>query len=358
MAKRTKEVGYGIIGCGTIAPKHAEAIAGIPKARFVAVADVIEANAQRFAQKYDVNAYADFHEMLKKEDIQAVCLCVPSGMRLPIGLDCIRAGKHVMCEKPIEVNMKRADKLIAAAKKNGVLLSCIFQNRFLPGPSLTKQAINQGRFGQFVSCSAHIPWMRPPTYYTSASWRGTLELDGGGALMNQGIHQVDLVQWFMGPISRVFGQTRKRFHQEIEMEDLAGVLLEFENGALGTIMTTTATYPGSAVRFEIYGTKGTVVLEDGKIKLWEFVDYPKHKKIDDAIKSEIKEGEGGLGTGSAANDPIVALKGEGHRLQLLDFTEAIQSGRQPIVDGKEARKAVAIAQAIYVSAKLGEPVGL
>ncbi|MFA6254674.1 MAG: Gfo/Idh/MocA family oxidoreductase [Patescibacteria group bacterium] len=355
MASKKDKVGYGIIGCGNIAPKHADAIASIPGAHLVAVSDVVYAAASRLGLKYGVDRYVDFREMLERPEIDAVCLCVPSGMRLEIGLDCIQAGKHIMCEKPIEVNIARADDLIAAAEQADVLLGCIFQSRFLRGPQLTKQAIDQGRFGQFVSCLVHIPWWREPDYYTSVSWRGTLKFDGGGALINQGIHQLDLAQWFLGPISRVFGQTRKRFHQGIEMEDLAGALLEFENGALGTVMSTTATWPGGAVRFGIYGTKGTVVLEDGKIILWEFADYAEHKDADDRVKAEIG---GESGTGSAAKDPIAALKGEGHLLQLRDFTEAIQSGRQPVVDGKEARKAVALAQAIYVSAESGQPVGV
>ncbi len=354
MAKRKGEVGYGIIGCGNIGPKHAAAIGLIKGARLIAVSDVDVSKALAVAAtfNYEVPAYADFHQLLEHPGVDAVCLCVPSGMRREIGLACIKAGKHVMCEKPIEVTVERADSLIRAADKAGVLLGCIFQSRFGRGLQLTKKAITQGRFGKLLSCSIHVPWWRLPSYYKKVPWRGTRKLDGGGALMNQAIHQVDLAQWLLGRIVRVFGQTRRMLHKRIEMEDLAVAVLEFRNGALGTLTTTTAAWPGSAVRFEIWGTKGHVVLEDGNITTWEFAE---RQRGDRRIAAGTADKSA---TGSAGRDPIALLGSKGHFLQLMDFVRAIKEKRRPSIDGREARKAVAIARAIYKSAERNRPVAV
>ena len=196
------KVGYGIIGCGNIGPVHAAAIAAVPSAKLVAVSDVVERTAKTLADQYGAAMYTDYRQLLERKDIQAVCLCVPSGMRMEIAVDCAAAGKNVLSEKPLDVSTKRIDRIIAATDKAGVRLGCIFQSRFADGSALIKQALDQGRFGTLVLGDAYIKWYRSPEYYASGAWRGTKKWDGGGALMNQGIHQIDLLQWFMGPVKR------------------------------------------------------------------------------------------------------------------------------------------------------------
>ncbi|MBP8129116.1 MAG: Gfo/Idh/MocA family oxidoreductase [Candidatus Hydrogenedentes bacterium] len=345
-------VGFGIIGCGNIGPVHAAAIAAVRGARLTAVSDVVEASAKRLAGQYGATAYTDYRALLERKDVQAVCLCVPSGMRMDIAIACAAAGKHILSEKPLEVTTARADRIIAATNKAGVMLGCVFQSRFAHGSRLIKQAIEQGRFGKLVLGNAYIKWYRSPAYYASGAWRGTRRLDGGGALMNQGIHQIDLLQWFMGPVKRVCAQTACVAHEGLEVEDLATAMLEFESGAFGTIEGSTAIWPGHPARVDIHGTAGGAWLEDGNLKYWKF---EKRKAADAKIERELaKESE----LGSGAGDPLASLKIEGHRRQIEDFTRAILKGATPFVDGREGRNAVAIIEKIYESARKGRPVNM
>ncbi|MCA1902179.1 MAG: Gfo/Idh/MocA family oxidoreductase [Candidatus Hydrogenedens sp.] len=347
-----KKVGFGIIGCGNIGPVHAAAIQAVPCARLVAVSDVVEKNALRLANQYNAEPYTDYKKMLERKDIQAVCICVPSGLRAEIAENCAEAGKHILSEKPLEVTTKRIDRIIKSADKYNVLLGCIFQSRFAEGSRLIKQAIEQNRFGKLVLGDAYIKWFRSKEYYASASWRGTWKLDGGGALMNQGIHQIDLLLWFMGPVKRVFAQTQCIAHEGLEVEDLATATLEFKNGAYGVIEGSTAIWPGHPARVEVHGSEGSAVLEDGKLIFWKF---SRRKPIDAKVeKSMSKESE----LGSGASDPLAALKIEGHRRQIEDFAQAILKGRKPAVDGREARHAVELIECIYKSARLGKYVNL
>ena len=213
-----------------------------------------------------------------------------------------------------------------------------------------RRAIDQGRFGKLVLGDAYIKWFRSQAYYDSGAWRGTWKLDGGGVLMNQGIHQIDLLQWFMGPVKSVYARTATVAHTGIEVEDLATVLLEFTNGAKGVIEGSTAIYPGHAARVEVHGTQGSAVIEDGQLVFWEFTKKrPEDKKILAGMK-----GESALGTG--AGDPLKGLKIEGHRRQIEDFVQAIRTKRPPAIDGREGRKAIALLEAIYRSARTGKTV--
>jgi len=345
-------VGFAIIGCGNIGPVHAEAITHVRGAKLVAVSDISEATARRLADQYKVPMYTDYREMLKRPDVQAVCLCIPSGLRAEIAVACAAAGKHILSEKPLEVTTSRIDQIIRATEKAGVLLGCIFQSRFAEGPQLIRQALDQGRFGKLVLGDAYIKWYRSQQYYDSGAWRGTWKLDGGGALMNQGIHMIDLLTWFMGPVKSVQAKTALVAHQGIEVEDLATAMLEFENGAMGVIEGSTAVWHGHPARVEVHGTQGTAVLEDGAIKTWEFA---KAKPIDKKIKAQLQQ-ESGLGSG--AGDPLASLKAEGHRRQIDDFARAIQKGSTPAIEGREGRNAVALIEAIYRAAKTGKTVKL
>jgi len=345
-----KEVGYGIVGLGNIGPVHAQAVNAVKGARLVAVCDKREELARDFAKQYGGTAYTDLGAMLKHPGLQAVSLCVPSGLRAELAETVARAGKHVMSEKPLEITTARVDRILKACDKAGVLLGCIFQYRFAVAAQHVRKAIDQGRFGKLVLGDAYIKWYRSQAYYDSGAWRGTWKLDGGGALMNQGIHQIDLLQWFMGPVKSVHARIATVAHERIEVEDLATVMLEFENGAHGVIEGSTAIYPGHPARVEIHGTQGSAVIEDGKLVFWDFV---KKRAADEKILAAMK-GESELGTG--AGDPLKGLKIEGHRRQIEDFVRAIRTKRQPAIGGREGRKAIALLDAIYKSAKSGKTV--
>ena len=346
------KVGFAIIGCGNIGPVHAAAIAAVSQAKLVAVSDVVPATGNRLGDKYGVDVYTDYRKMIERKDIQAVCLCVPSGLRAEIAEDLAAAGKHILSEKPLEVSTKRIDRIIAATDKAGVRLGCIFQSRFAEGPQLIKKAIDQGRFGKLVLGDAYIKWYRSAEYYGSGAWRGTRKLDGGGALMNQGIHQIDLLQWFMGPVVSVRAQTKRALHERLEVEDLAVATLEFANGAYGVIEGSTAIWPGHAARVEVHGTEGSAYVEDGALKFYKF----QKRKAADAKVEEMLSRESELGSG--AGDPLSSLKIEGHRRQIADFAQALLKDRPPLIDGREGRNAVALIESIYKAAETGKTVTL
>ena len=241
---------------------------------------------------------------------------------------------------------------IAAAAKAKVKLGCVFQSRFAEGARLVRSAVEKGRFGRIVLGDAYIKWYRSQEYYDSSQWRGTWKLDGGGALINQGIHQVDLLLWFMGPAKWVRAESRILAHERIEVEDLACATIGFENGALGVIEASTAIWPGHPARVEIHGSEGSAVVEDGELHFWRF---KKETKADERVRASFRS-DAALGSG--AGDPLSDLKCEGHRRQIQDFVHAIRDDRPPFVDGPEGRRAVALIEAIYKSAASGKTVRL
>jgi predicted dehydrogenase len=344
------KIGYGIIGCGNIGPVHAAALAEVRGAKLVAVSDVRLESAVKLASQYGADAYDDYHAMLAREDLHAVCVCVPSGLRMEIAVACAKAGKHILSEKPLEVSTQRIDAILKAVDKAGVRLGCIFQSRFADDTQHIRKALDEGRFGKLVLGDAYIKWHRSEAYYASGAWRGTRKLDGGGALMNQGIHTIDLLQWFMGPIKSIRAQTTRAVHKGLEVEDLATAMLEFKNGAFGVIEGSTAIWKGHPARIEIHGSEGTAVTEDGKLVCWEF---KKPKAIDKKIHERMNRASE---LGSGAGDPLAALSHEGHRRQIADFTQAIQKGRAPQIDGREGRNAVALIEKIYEAARTGKTV--
>ncbi|MEX2016497.1 MAG: Gfo/Idh/MocA family oxidoreductase, partial [Candidatus Hydrogenedentales bacterium] len=293
-----------------------------------------------------------YHEMLAREDVDAVSICVPSGLRCEIAEACAAAGKHILSEKPLEVTTERIDRILAAVDKAGVKLACVFQSRFTESARAVRKALDDDRFGRLVLGDAYIKWYRSQAYYDSGKWRGTKKLDGGGALMNQGIHQIDLLLWFMGPVKRV--QARKALvgHTGLEVEDLACALLEFENGAMGVIEGSTAVWHGHPARVEVHGTSGSVVIEDGQLKFWQF----EHETEEDIRIRSALAADTTLGSGS--KDPISALSHAGHKLQIADFARSIRDNTRPFIEGREGRRAVELVQAIYRSAETGSPVEL
>jgi UDP-N-acetyl-2-amino-2-deoxyglucuronate dehydrogenase len=348
LSNSPKTIGFAIIGTGTIAAFHARAIASTPGTELRAVHNRSPEKARAFAAEFGGEPVIDFEELLKRPDVDVVCVTVPSGQHGEIAIRALGAGKHVLCEKPLEITTERIDLMSAAAKKAGRILAGVFQSRLGAGPQHLKGALKAKRFGQLALCSAYVKWWRTPEYYSGSSWKGTRSLDGGGALMNQAIHAVDLLQWLVGRPAKVSAQVRTLVHK-IEMEDTAVAWLEFPTGALGVIEAATSCYPGSRLRIEIAGERGTAILEDDRILKWEFADP---LPGDDLI------GLGGRSSiGGGASDPK-AIGGDGHRLLVADLADAIRNGRPPLIDSREARNAVAIIEAIYVSARTRSAVSL
>jgi predicted dehydrogenase len=255
------------------------------------------------------------------------------------------AGKHVMVEKPLEVTTERIDRLVDACRANGVKLGAIFPRRFLDSSIAVKEAVEAGRLGTIVLASVYIKWYRTQEYYGQGGWRGTFQFDGGGALMNQGIHGIDLLQWLMGGIAEVSGFAATLAHTGIEVEDVGAASVRFKSGALGIVEGTTGAWPGEKLRIEISGSDGSIVMEDETIRTWQFRgETPEDEKI----RRRFGPQEGLLSGG--ATDPK-AINSEGHRRQFEDFVAAINENRTPRIDGAEARAAVAIITAIYRSAR-------
>ena len=340
-------IGFGIIGGGMIAGFHAQAIARTSGARLIGVADRSPEAATRFAAQHGLPfATGDIDALMARPDIQVVCVTTPSGAHLEPAMAAIAAGKHVIVEKPIEITTARADQMIAAAEARGVLLAPIFQARFGVGAQRVKTAIDSGRLGRLVLASAYVKWHRDPSYYTG--WKGTLALDGGGAVINQAVHGLDLLQWFAGLPDEVFARTTRRVHTRIEGEDTAVAALHFPGGALGTIEATTAAWPGWSRRIELCGETGSIVLEDDHIARW---DFRTPQPEDDAIRNAANDNALGSGAGAAS-----AISIEGHLRQIGDLVAALRERKPLAVDGREARKAVALVNAIYASAAAGAPV--
>jgi predicted dehydrogenase len=342
-------LGFGLIGAGMIADFHARAIAAARGAHGVGVASRTTEGASAFARRHNLAfATASVEELVAHPDVHAVCITTPSGLHREPALTAIRAGKHLMIEKPIDTTLEGTDEILRAADGAGVRVGSIFQARFGDAAKVVKAAIDAGRFGRLALCSAYVKWHRTKQYYTG--WKGTRALDGGGALINQAIHAIDLLQWFAGMPTEVFGWTTRRVHVGIESEDTACATLRFANGALGTIEASTAVWPGWSRRLEICGESGSAVLEDDDIARWEFLD---EQPQDEAIR---KTGESAaMGSGASAPN---AISFEGHRRQIQDFVDAIRDNRPPVIDGHEASKAVALVRAIYESAARGVPIRL
>lgn len=333
----------GIVGTGLIGRVHAEALAGIPQAKLSAVYNRSPARGQFLADRFHVPWYDEYDRFLAHGALDAVIICTPSGTHSNFAIPAAEAGKHIIVEKPLEITVERAFRIIAAAEKYGVSLSVIFQNRFKEAVQALRTALEDGRFGRLVLGDAHVKWYRPEDYYQG--WKGTRRYDGGGALMNQGIHTIDLLQWMMGSVDEVYGYIDARIHR-IEVEDIGVATLRFQSGALGVIEGTTAVYPGLNERLGIYGANGCVEIDGNRIATWEFRD----KRDDDSTIRKLRSEVGG---GSSTPGGIGI---ELHRRQLKEIIRAIQEGEPPPVLGREAVKSVAIIEAIYTSSRIRKPI--
>jgi len=341
-----KKLGFAIVGSGAIAVFHARAIAAVDGTELRAVYGRTRASAERFASEHACAAEESLHVLLQRPDIDIVCVTVPSGMHGEVAIQALEAGKHVLCEKPLEITTQRIDAMTAAAARSKRILAGVFQSRLTEGAQQLKRALRDDRFGRVSLCSGYVKWWREPGYYSSSSWKGTAQLDGGGALMNQAIHAIDLLQWLVGIPVGVSARIGTRVH-EIEVEDTAVAWLEFPGGALGTIEAATSCYPGSALRIEIAGEKGTAILENGCITRWQFAG----PAGDDDVPLVAATG----GVGGGASDPR-GIGFDGHRVLIEDLVAAVVKGGTPSIPAQEARGAVAIVEAIYRSHRLQLPV--
>jgi UDP-N-acetyl-2-amino-2-deoxyglucuronate dehydrogenase len=330
----------GILGAGNISETHARAASAIPGVEVVAVHGANSTRAERLATAFNAVAYPNLDAFFTHTPLDIVAIGSPSGLHAEQGIRAAARGIHVLTEKPLDVSVERADALIAATDAAGVKLGVFFQDRAQPDIVRLHDAIAAGRLGRPLLLSARVKWYRPPEYYGQSRWRGTRALDGGGALMNQGIHTVDLVQWVFGPVVRVAAKTKTSLHA-IEVEDTVVAVLEFANGAVGTLEATTAAYPGYKRRIEFTGSEGTLVLEHDRL-----VAADLKQPADDLVEPVAAD------QNASASSPIVS-DARGHQRIFEDFIAAIQTGREPRCSGREGRHSLVLAGAIYEAARSG-----
>lgn len=337
---------FGIVGAGLIADFHAKAIQSLENAILVGICGTNHEKAEKLAEKYNCKTFISTDEMLRDDEIEIVTIATPSGAHLNPTVEAAKYNKHVLCEKPLEINLERIDKMISAHKTAGTYLGGIFNFRFEETTEIIKKAIDSGRLGVLTYAAVHVPWWRTDEYYEG--WHGTWDLDGGGALINQSIHMIDLLQYMMGPVNCLSALSSKQGHPQIETEDTSVSIVEFENKALGVIYGTTASYPGQFRRLEITGTKGTIVLVENSLQVWQFAEM---NEEDD----EIIQKHGSIEGGGGVSDPA-AISFINHAKNIAAFINAIEEGRDFEIDGEEARKAVALILDMYDSAKKREMV--
>jgi len=330
-------LGIGILGCGTIGPLHAEAIAELDSARLVAVADLQPERAAALAGRYGAQACSSLGALLCVPGVDLVSVCTPSGTHGELGVEVAAAGRHVVLEKPIDVSLAAADEVIAACARSGVVLSVISQHRFDAGVVALRRALLDGAFGRVVLADARAFWYRTQAYYDADGWRGTLALDGG-ALMNQGIHLFDLLLHLLGPLESAFARSGTVAHS-MEAEDVLVAALSLAGGTLASLAVTTASYPGMPETLAVTGTKGSVWLEAGAVASWQ-------------LSTPAPE----LGGAASAALGSRHLAATAHRAQLADVVSAVRVGAAPAVTGADGRAALAGVLACYESARSGVDV--
>ena len=347
--------GIGIIGCGMVADFHAKAIGAMRGGHLACVYSRSRKNADRVAKANGCAAYTDYNQFLAHPGLDIVTIATPSGAHLEPAQKAAAAGKHVVCEKPLEVTLERIDKMVQACKKNKVMLAGIFQRRFFESVGVFKKAVDSGRLGKITLADAYIKWYRTQEYYDSGYWRGTWKLDGGGALMNQSIHTIDLLYYLAGDVDWVCAFADQAIHKRIEAEDNAVAILKFKNGAMGVIEGSTACYSpgGHPAEVHMCGSEGSIFMRDDRFAVWEF---KKGRSNDKRIREKFSTAAGGAGAGAADPAAISFLE---HQKNFENVVQALKKGTAPMIDGAEGRKSVEIILAIYRSALTGgKPVQL
>ena len=330
-------VRIGILGTGNISGTHARAASEVANVEVAACWGRDMSKAKSFAAQHGGAAYDDLERFLEHPGLDVIVVGTPSGMHATHGIAAARHGKHVLVEKPLDISTARVDALIDACDRAGVTLGVIFQDRSVPELQWLRRAIADKALGEITLASASVRWYRPPEYYAGSSWRGTVKMDGGGALINQGVHTVDLLLWLLGDVTRVAAATRTTLHA-IEVEDTAVACLEFASGAVGTLEVTTAAPPGFPRRLEISGTKGSVVVEGDRLS-----------KVELATPAPGQPLSTELNANASASSPVVKDV-RGHRRVIEDFLTAIRTGSAPLCDGRDGRRSVALVEAIYGAA--------
>jgi len=334
--------GVGIIGCGAISRIHINSYKEIEGVEIRAVADVNADSAKKTGEELGVPYYTNPDDLLARNDIQMVSICTPSGLHEEAAVKAAAARKNIVVEKPLEVTLEKIDHIIRACSENRVNLACIFNVRYKEGYIFLKKAIEAGRFGRLINANAFVRWYREPDYYLKSAWRGTWALDGGGALMNQSIHYIDLLQWLAGGVESIYAYTAALLHKSIQTEDTAVAALKFRNGALGVVVAGTSVYPGFTAQLQITGERGSVVIDDGIITTWAFKDCEELDRT--AEQYMLKQADD-----RRASDPM-SFDHYCHKKQLQQVVEAFRQGKDHEIDGKEARKSVEIILGIYRSA--------
>jgi UDP-N-acetyl-2-amino-2-deoxyglucuronate dehydrogenase len=349
-----RPLGFAIVGCGMIARFHVRALADVPGTKVAAMVSRTSASAEKLLSETGI-ARCPIHthlaEALKQPDVDSVIVTTPSGAHLEAAVTAANAKKHVVVEKPLEITAERCERIIQACDQNGVKLCTIFPSRFGDANMELKKAVDGGRFGKLTLGETTCKWWRTQQYYDEGGWKGTKALDGGGALMNQAIHNVDLLLWMMGPATHVSGFTATLAHERIEVEDTAVACVRFANRALGVIQATTSVHPGYPKTIAVHGDRGSAVIEQEDVVKW---DFNPENAADKAVKERFASKVGASG---GAADPK-AISHTGHARQLADFVRAIQTNTQPLVDGREGKRAVELICAIYESAAKGVTVKL
>lgn len=333
----TKPIGIGIIGTGLSATQHLTALADVPLARVVAVVGTSAQKARAFADRWHIpRAYATPEDLLADSEVAAVHLCTPPDLRVTLAEACAAAGKHVLVEKPMARTVAEADQIIAACEESGVQLGAMFQYRFTPQARTLKAAVDDGRLGRLLVVDLQAKWYRTDAYYRDSNWRGTAAREGGGVLINQAIHSIDLLRWIAGPVADVQGVAATTLHP-IQMEDVGLALLRFTSGAVGSIVATTVAYPGFSERLSLLGEKGSAMLAQGEGAIEWNVRGEEPRR--DVISAQVS---------GASSDPA-ATPSHGHVAEFTDFYTAIAQNRKPSIDGREGRPALEIVEAIYRS---------
>ena len=346
MESTEKKIGYAVVGLG-IGMAHVDAALNNPNCKLVAVCDLIPEKMEKVKEKCpDVRMYVDYAEMLKDPDIDIVSVCVPSGMHADFTIQALEAGKNALCEKPIELTPERALPMEEARVRTGKKLGIVFQNRNNACMKPMKEAVDSGRIGKIFCGTFNVKWYRTDKYYEG--WHGTWDMDGGGSLINQSVHTVDLMQWLMGDVECVTSEMRVVNH-DIETEDFTSSLIRFKSGAVATFVSTTCAYPGLCTGIQVYGTNGSMEADSDALTAWKFCDAEEDEE------EEMLERYGQGNRMASAMDPTLV---SGHQSMVDDIIDAVRFDRDPQILPMEAIKAVRIINAIYESAKTGKTVYL
>lgn len=335
--------GFAVIGCGMISRFHMEAIQSLDDAVLVGVYDQNQEAAENTAREHGVRCFQSFEEAVNDPAVDAVCICTPSYLHAPMACEAVKAGKAVLVEKPLALNLKDCDRLIELAKEKDVPVGVISQLRFSPAIGRVKKALDEGLLGRLTRADLYMKYYRTQEYYDTGGWRGTIEKDGGGALMNQGIHGVDLLRYLAGPVKSIYALSATRVH-DIEVEDTLTAALAFQNGAFGVIEASTCDWPGAPRRLELNGEYGVIILEEDRITKWE-VEGEKNFSLYEQEPSRVE----------AFQDPS-KISAYGHTCQIRNFVSALKGEAELMIDATEGRKTLEIILGAYASAQSGEPV--